>query len=244
MLTNIINSISYKLSPRVTHLWQSYLKLQREAAILRSNLDRAHELGEKIDQIFSSKDFSPLQKRSELESFMRSVASLRSGAICEIGGANGGTLAAFCEVASPDATLISIDIAYTAARRAAHKKLARDKQQVCCFAANSHDAATLERVRHVLGDRQLDVLLIDGDHSYEGVKLDFEMYSPLVRTGGLVAFHDIAPDSFMRTGIRSDAYVGGVPIFWREVAARQTDKWEIVEEKYQDGYGIGLIRTV
>lgn len=243
MLSKIINSVSYKVSPRVTHLWQSYLKLQREAALLRIKLDRTPELDEKIDQIFSSKDFSPLQKRSELKSFMRSVALLRPSAICEIGGANGGTLAAFCEVANADATLISIDFAYSATRRIAHKKLARNKQKVCCIAADSHDVATLNRVRRVLGDRKLDVLLIDGDHTYEGVKLDFEMYSPLVRTGGVVAFHDISPDSFMRSGIKSDAYVGGVPIFWREVAAQHADKWEIIEDLHQDGYGIGFIRA-
>jgi hypothetical protein len=30
----------------------------------------------------------------------------------------------------------------------------------------------------------VDFLFIDGDHTYEGVKKDFEMYSPLVRREG------------------------------------------------------------
>jgi len=38
-----------------------------------------------------------------------------------------------------------------------------------------------------------DFLFIDGDHTYEGVEGDFEMYSPLVRRGGIIAFHDIVP---------------------------------------------------
>lgn len=33
-------------------------------------------------------------------------------------------------------------------------------------------------------------LLIDADHSYEGVKRDFERWSPHVATGGLIVFHD------------------------------------------------------
>lgn len=33
---------------------------------------------------------------------------------------------------------------------------------------------------------------IDGDHTYEGVKFDWETYSPMVDKGGIVAFHDIA----------------------------------------------------
>jgi predicted O-methyltransferase YrrM len=45
-----------------------------------------------------------------------------------------------------------------------------------------------------LKDNKVDFLFIDADHSYEGVKKDFEMYSPLVRKGGIIAFHDIIPD--------------------------------------------------
>lgn len=36
----------------------------------------------------------------------------------------------------------------------------------------------------------IDMLFIDGDHSYEGVKLDYEKWSPHVKKGGVIAFHD------------------------------------------------------
>lgn len=39
-------------------------------------------------------------------------------------------------------------------------------------------------------DREIDVLFIDGDHSYEGVKADFDKWSPFVKSGGTVFFHD------------------------------------------------------
>lgn len=35
-----------------------------------------------------------------------------------------------------------------------------------------------------------DFLFIDGDHSFEGVTKDWEMYRPLVHKGGIVVFHD------------------------------------------------------
>ena len=35
-----------------------------------------------------------------------------------------------------------------------------------------------------------DCVFIDGNHSYEYVKLDLENYAPLVKTGGIVALHD------------------------------------------------------
>ena len=36
-----------------------------------------------------------------------------------------------------------------------------------------------------------DFLFIDGDHTVEGVTKDFLLYRPLVRKGGVIAFHDI-----------------------------------------------------
>lgn len=36
----------------------------------------------------------------------------------------------------------------------------------------------------------IDVLFIDGDHTYEGVKDDWDNFSPFVKPGGKVFFHD------------------------------------------------------
>lgn len=36
----------------------------------------------------------------------------------------------------------------------------------------------------------IDVLFIDGDHSVEGVKDDWDNFSPFVKPGGMVYFHD------------------------------------------------------
>jgi hypothetical protein len=36
----------------------------------------------------------------------------------------------------------------------------------------------------------IKVLFIDGDHSYEGVKADWDNFSPFVKDGGWVLFHD------------------------------------------------------
>lgn len=40
-----------------------------------------------------------------------------------------------------------------------------------------------------LSIQPIDILFIDGDHSYEAVKRDYEIYAPLTRH--IVAFHDI-----------------------------------------------------
>lgn len=39
-------------------------------------------------------------------------------------------------------------------------------------------------------DKPIDVLFIDGDHTYKGVKDDWDNFSPFVKPGGWVVLHD------------------------------------------------------
>lgn len=74
---------------------------------------------------------------------------------------------------------------------------------------DSHDERTKRDVLKILDGELVDFLFLDGDHSLEGVSRDWFMYSPLVKPGGCVAFHDIVDTDFTRS-------VGvGVPEFWR-----------------------------
>jgi cephalosporin hydroxylase len=58
---------------------------------------------------------------------------------------------------------------------------------------------------------RIDLLFIDGDHSYEGVKQDFLDYSPFVNKGGLICFHDtVISDRHHERNV----YVGE---FWRDL---------------------------
>ena len=38
--------------------------------------------------------------------------------------------------------------------------------------------------------QEVELLFIDGDHSYEGARADFDRWSALVRPGGHLLFHD------------------------------------------------------
>lgn len=42
----------------------------------------------------------------------------------------------------------------------------------------------------VIQDIKIDVLFIDGDHSYEGVKSDFDLYSKILSPNGIIILHD------------------------------------------------------
>jgi predicted O-methyltransferase YrrM len=53
---------------------------------------------------------------------------------------------------------------------------------------------------------KLGMLFIDGSHKYEDVIFDYETFSPFVKQGGIIAFHDV------------DRGHGGSRRAWREVA--------------------------
>ncbi|MEO8732948.1 MAG: class I SAM-dependent methyltransferase, partial [Flavobacteriales bacterium] len=78
-----------------------------------------------------------------------------------------------------------------------------------------------------------DYLFIDGDHTYEGVKADYERYRPLVRPGGKIVFHDVVEH-------RSSACQ--VDRFWREL--RETVSYrEYINSADQGKFGIGLVQA-
>lgn len=137
-----------------------------------------------------------IQKVTELAPALAFLRRRPLRTVVEIGTFLGGTLWGWCQIAEPDAVIVSIDLpgAMMDLPVAPVEELtgfARERQQLHFLRSDSHDPATVEELRSRIGERQLDLLMIDGDHSFEGVKADFELYSPLVVRGGFVAFHDI-----------------------------------------------------
>lgn len=72
---------------------------------------------------------------------------------------------------------------------------------------DSSDLQTVIKLKRFLEGRQIDLLFIDGNHSYEGVKIDYELYGPLTRH--LIAFHDV------HSVLENRAL--GVKRFWNEM---------------------------
>ena len=203
-----------------------------------------------IDDIYNALDFAysfqvfgvsikPAQVKYEITKFLEIVTELKPKVVLEIGTAGGGTLFLFTRVADPEATIISIDLpggpfggGYPMWKIPLYKSFSKGKQRIYLIRKDSHDPQTLKEVKKILGHEKVDLLFIDGDHSYEGVKKDFETYSPLVRKGGIIAFHDIVFGPLEN--------VGGVPEFWNQIKYRY-EHLEIVNDWNQGGYGIGVI---
>ena len=140
------------------------------------------------------------QKLSELTPLVRLLKRKRLDTVLEIGTARGGTFALWCALAQPDAVLVSIDLpggmhggGYSEQEAERFRAFARDQQQVHFIRADSHAETTRDELAAILDGRSLDFLMIDGDHTYEGVADDYRTYSRFVADGGVIAFHDILP---------------------------------------------------
>jgi predicted O-methyltransferase YrrM len=181
----------------------------------------------------------PMQIKEEFIECLKIFQELNPKYILEIGTANGGTLFCFCKLAQNDATIISIDLpegpfggGYPEWKIPIYQTFAKENQKLYLLRKDSHKEETLEEVKKILNGKELDFLFIDGDHSYEGVKKDFEMYSPLVRKGGIIAFHDI---------VKHPPYVGcEVEKLWKEIKNNFNFK-ELIKDTNQSWAGIGVI---
>jgi predicted O-methyltransferase YrrM len=177
----------------------------------------------------------PLQKWSEIEVLLELARAERPRRVLEIGTANGGTLYLLAWASSPEAHVLSVDICdYDRLQRRLFMSSAQGRRRVEVMRADSHLGSTRDAVAQFF-DGPIDLLFIDGDHSAAGVRRDYELYAPLLRPGGLIAFHDIVDGAVGR--------VGGVPAFWREVRTELDDPRELVESWEQGGFGIGLGRA-
>lgn len=185
-----------------------------------------------------------VQKPGELAGLLRLLAADPPRRVVEIGTAWGGTLWAFCQVATPDAVLVSIDLpsggpygnvpwADDALR---FKYFQRPEQRIVVLPLDSQDAATAGMAAEALGGQPADLVFIDGDHRYESVKRDFELYSPLATPGGVMALHDIAPYPALD--------VCDVERLWRELEPRYRSQAIVSEEFFWHGTdwgGIGVL---
>jgi predicted O-methyltransferase YrrM len=213
-------------------------KISRAASFLFLIVNLRFQQGPRqiVDFVFSNPLIRPLQVPSELHRFAEIVASIRPKRVLEIGTFQGGTLCMFARLAAPRATIVSIDLpggkfggGQSRLRSLLYHMFGKLFQRMHLIRGNSHSEEVSTKVRDLT--QCLDALFIDGDHTYAGVKHDFLSYSPLVRPGGIVAFHDIAEQTH-ETGC-------DVSRFWNEV--KTSYRYEEIIENSEPGWGIGVL---
>ncbi|HEY5658655.1 MAG TPA: class I SAM-dependent methyltransferase [Myxococcota bacterium] len=172
------------------------------------------------------------QIRSEIRALAAAVAESKPRNIVEIGTFRGGTLWLWSHLATR--RVITCDLVQQPRMVELFLRMPPPGSSCRVFpiAGNSRDAAVRARVEDLLEGEPVDFLFIDGDHRLEGVRADFESYAPLVRPGGIIAFHDIAP--------RQPFPENQVQHLWAELRDR-FDVEEFADHPEQVGYGIGLV---
>jgi len=177
------------------------------------------------------------QEKEEITQLAKFVYELQPKVVVEIGTKFGGTFKIWNEVTN--AKTISIDFV-----NGIHGGVTRDDVNNrneyfinlygsrCNFIeGDSHQDLTYDLLVNVLKGQKIDFLFIDGDHTYEGVKQDYEMYKELVSDNGYIAFHDINDTQRHRD---RNVYVGKL---WNELIG------EKIEFNIKaDWAGIGVIK--
>lgn len=212
----------------------------RKVAPAISQAARGLSATQLVDFIFSEKwarFFWIKQEYSEILSLCKKVQELKPKVILEIGTAQGGSLFLFTKLADSNAKIISIDLpkgdfggGYEEYKIDFYKSFVSGNQTMHLLREDSHSTETRKKVEAILEGQKIDFLFIDGDHTYNGVKSDFDLYSPLVSSNGLIGFHDIV------------ASTEGCEVrrFWNETKIRYSSFNEFVENPKQPFCGIGL----
>jgi len=170
----------------------------------------------------------PAQVPEELDKLMPYVKGRKL--ILEIGTEAGGTLYRFIHAADPEAEIVSIDLPGSTGQPPEAEMMGwkLPGQTLHILRADSHVPGTLEAVRNILHGRKFDFTFIDGDHTYQGVKRDYEMYHELC---DVMAFHDI---------VRHPQLAVGVQQFWSELGGTKVD---IIANPNQGWAGIGVLEN-
>lgn len=117
------------------------------------------------------------QEDWEMYQLLRYVSEINPKTIVEIGCDGGGSLETW-QKAFPKANVIGIEINE------------RDElKEFNVIYADSQSDVTVAKLKDML-DVPIDFLFLDGDHHYNFVKKEYQLYAPLVREGGIIGFHD------------------------------------------------------
>ena len=161
---------------------------------------------------------TPVQDKAEFWALISLVKDLNPQNILEIGSEKGGTAYFWnriCGAEGAPGKLVCVDVANNF-----RMTLGLPDSEFVFLEGNSHSPEIYTAVMEQFPNG-IDFLFLDGDHWYEGVKEDFEKFSPLVRSGGIIAFHDIHGD--------------GVQDYWPEIRAQYARTQEF---SYTIGIGV------
>lgn len=128
-----------------------------------------------------------LQREWEIAALLDILQERQPRNVLEIGSAEGGTLRLFMQTLDPGAQFVSIDLEF---RESAGRRWAEKYGHTLNVLNGPSQSPEIDVLATQIMPT-IDFLFIDGDHSYEQVRHDFESYGWHVPPGGLIGLHDI-----------------------------------------------------
>lgn len=184
----------------------------------------------------------PPQDPHEFETLCELVRVLKPHRMLEVGSRHGQSTTRLAEAALPGLLWLTCidmpDLAWghkdsEANLRYAAEELENRGVTVDLLMVNSHGPEAKEWAQEHAG--RVDFIFLDGDHTLQGVREDFDTFSPCLAPGGVIAFHDIDGQ-----GKQSRGQTLGVPAFWAWLKGSGTmETWEY---NAKTGYGVGVAR--
>jgi len=177
----------------------------------------------------AQKNFGLQQVRAEWIEFIKFLMVAQPKTVLEIGTYKGGSAYTFAHFAD---LIITVD--NNNLFKPKKQNIISRKSQLYFINRTSKNPRVLTKINHLLRfhRREVDLLLIDADHTYRGAKRDFQTYSPLVKPGGHIVLHDITKSSYhIQLGCL-------IYKFWEELKLQYSNTTEITKNKKWGGLGI------
>lgn len=185
----------------------------------------------------------PNQDEWEFARLCELISERRPKVVLEIGMKEGGWIGGIAQHCAAGAHFVSVDVRnhYHAQRGSVADAVRKLGGSLEIIIGDSRLPQTIAWVR-AAAEEPIDLLHVDGLHTYHACRSDYLNYAPLVRPGGLIVLHDV-----------HHSRDTGVKTFWDELRRSKHGRFERTWEWFHprqvlpngDGpMGIGVIEVV
>lgn len=169
--------------------------------------------------------YRPPQNVIELNKLLGYVSDLSPNVVLQVGIENGKFLTIMDELFHPE-LMIGVDASSE-----------KNHSSATMITGDVLHLDTYQKVLETLGEKKVDFLFLSHDRTWAGMKKEYQMFSPLVRKGGIIAMDSIRQNSpaYNMAGIETWRVWTSII---RDNRLKYFEFWDIGNNGY--GPGIGM----